>query len=61
MKTQGIDCISPWGNNTLNFEIHKNHTCMEHELDVEYDFSSQFFLNASENKLDACKGKQNYT
>ena len=52
----GLDCISPWGHSIL-VSTHQNHSCNESELEAEYKFSSNFFITAARNELEACKGK----
>ena len=52
----GIDCISPWSHSILDLKTYKNHSCTERELEADFQFGANFFITASENKLNTCRG-----
>ena len=55
-----IQCISPWDHSIMDLKMSSNYSCTEQEMMREFKLGSEFFINASENKVEACKGKQKY-
>ena len=55
-----IECISPWDHSIMDLKMSSNHSCTEQEMMREFKLGSEFFINASKNKVEACKGKQKY-
>ena len=56
-----INCVSPWGYSAVGGNSkYKRDSCNESDLKAEWEFGYNFFTNATENRLEACKGKASF-
>ena len=51
LRKNKIECISPWDHSIIDLKMPGNYYCTGQELMKEFKFGSEFFINASENKV----------